>query len=33
VGILDEGVFDRDFVKWFPDMGVSGSVGAEGGDS
>ena len=33
VGILDEGVFDRDFVKYFPDTDVSGSVGAEGGDS
>jgi len=33
VGILDEGVFDRDFVKYFPDMGVSGSVGAAAGDS
>ena len=33
VGVLDEDVFDRDFVKWFADTGVSLRVGAEGDDS
>lgn len=33
VGVLDEDVFDRDFVTWFPNTGVSVRAGAEGGDS